>query len=484
MTWPFLQLKDRRMSNLLESPGYFWWGDTKTASGQLAPDSAIPGDLVIDALGVTKLSLNGMLTDDADGLLSVLGPSRPLPVDTYIHGILKSEGQRVLLGSIRRNGATLSGVGISHESFIADDCLVSSGSDPADVGANGYSTLAADVSILDEWLGVRAIEVVSRKTGFSASYRKPRDIVYQSDGGRLTIFHTAEPAHVLTNQLVGRKLDIRHKSAIKLSRRTSLGLSSHREAFQNLEDFFLLLVGEPVWLDWPHLSKGKRSARYYFRRRDTSKKVIRWFDCWTSFGQVKDEFGALFDGFRRKKDELGPALYLYLGVARASQLPLENRFATLIWGLEAMHRRVGATADMQAMQEKIQRILADISREKDRKWLGNRLKGAVEPPLQQRLYETFSSLSLGFECLALREFCQKCADRRNDISHFGGQRQGSYESFIAQVIDLYEAIEVMYHALLLKGIGVGDKVIARWIFNSPDAYRHKRIFEKAGLKPM
>lgn len=47
------------------------------------------------------------------------------------------------------------------------------------------------------------------------------------------------------------------------------------------------------------------------------------------------------------------------------------------------------------------------------------LQHADEPPLAERLFEIFRVLPLGIDEKALRRFYAKCADKRNDISHFG-----------------------------------------------------------------
>jgi hypothetical protein len=51
--------------------------------------------------------------------------------------------------------------------------------------------------------------------------------------------------------------------------------------------------------------------------------------------------------------------------------------------------------------------------------------------LSQRTFESLKDLPLGLEDAALRKFCDVCAAKRHDISHFGGQPQeGNYGEFI------------------------------------------------------
>jgi hypothetical protein len=90
---------------------------------------------------------------------------------------------------------------------------------------------------------------------------------------------------------------------------------------------------------------------------------------------------------------------------------------------------------------------ADLS---DKRWLEGQLKHAGEPSLKERLMDVLSALPLGFERKRMEVFCKSCADRRNDMSHFGGQREGSdYRQFMIDLVKKSEALAYLYHAVLL-----------------------------------
>jgi hypothetical protein len=111
------------------------------------------------------------------------------------------------------------------------------------------------------------------------------------------------------------------------------------------------------------------------------------------------------------------------------------------------------------------------------------LKFAEEPALEDRILEVLRSLPVNFEKRALRQFARRCADRRNDISHFGGPRSGAqdYGSFLREVVRLSEALSYLYHAVLLHYIGVKDQTLKTCFYKHPLAHKINWALKEAGL---
>jgi hypothetical protein len=142
----------------------------------------------------------------------------------------------------------------------------------------------------------------------------------------------------------------------------------------------------------------------------------------------------------------------------------EHRFASLMWGLESLHRSLVPTKENIAQAAKVTRIVAQIARANDRKWAERHLPRQSDPTLATRIFELLSTLPLGFHKGELVGFAQKCAARRNDVSHFGGVREpGDYNDFIQDIVKLSGAVDIFYHALLLQIAGVSEERIA-WHF--------------------
>ena len=139
---------------------------------------------------------------------------------------------------------------------------------------------------------------------------------------------------------------------------------------------------------------------------------------------------------------------------------------------------IGATIKLQ---EKISRILNLITSAKDKKWLEGRLKNAHEPSLEERLFQLFEILPFSFGKRELRAFSKSCAESRNAISHFGGQRSGDYSDFIHDLSIKSDALKFLYHSLILHYINVDDDILKSWLYDGYESYKNKRMLSAVHL---
>lgn len=471
------------MENSLDSQGIFWWGGTVVPDGFVTPSASVAGHLTVNASGVTELKLFGLLTPGPEAFTTVFKPSEILNEDITIHGILTGGKGHVVLGRLQRNGSTIANSGLSIEAFRALDCLFSKEKlRPAKIAR--FRTMTLDISNLSEWLGNDGI-VISRGRGmYKVSVKMPRPQKFKVDNAHLTVLHRAAPSFAVPIASV-RSLDIQQFTLLEIKNTKSLELEDHRDEVQHAENLFTLLTGHRINLPWPRLTGRNGSCTYYFGRSFEESPRLKLLDCWTSWTRVSGDFGALYDALKLGSDNFGPGLHLYLGTRRQSGLFVENRFTNLIWGLESLHRRTPQPTESKqsALQEKIDRIISQISIEKDRDWLSKKLKNSGEPSLEERLFELFIELPLDLDSNGLREFSRECAKRRNDISHFGGDRDGAYAEFGARLRDITTLLIDLYHAILLHRIGLNAEILRTWFHRGPSAHKYKMLFDHFKLSP-
>jgi hypothetical protein len=116
----------------------------------------------------------------------------------------------------------------------------------------------------------------------------------------------------------------------------------------------------------------------------------------------------------------------------------------------------------------LDKIVSQMSSEKEKQWVADRLYHTTIPNLQNRIVETVDALSLRFAKERLIKFAQDCAKRRNDLAHGGHQdRAIAYSDFISSVQKLNNALSHLYHALLLVEIGLDPEVVRTWVLDSP-----------------
>ncbi|MBC8641576.1 hypothetical protein IAG25_32655 [Caballeronia sp. EK] len=470
------------MDSILDSNGLFWWGHEEIPEGLIAPPSSVAGRLTIDGSGVSRLDLVGLLTPVVEAQVALFRQGQPLDQSLTIFGTLSAGKGTVVLGRLRRNGSTMASMGLSVEGFIALDCLLDKNT-MRPVGGKRFHSLTVDVSNLGEWFYKDAIHLTPRRGAYRLDVKAPPEVTYKLEGKHITVFHRASPSHEGAYPRSYRSLEIKQYTYLKVRSVKTLSLEEHREEMQLIEDLFILLTGHRVYVPWPSLRGRGKVCTYYYGRTSEIVEPVRLMECWTSWGMVQQSFGNLYDGLRRGIDDWGPGLYLYLGTRRATKLFTENRFMNLVWGLESLHRKTQAnkTPDTTRLSAKIERILAQIEQPKDKKWLANKLKNAGEPSLEERLFELFEELPLEVDRDALRAFSKQCADRRNDISHFGGDRHGSYSEFSTRLNVLTRLVIDLYHALLLQRIGLDPSVVKRRFYGGPNSYGYGRLFHELGL---
>jgi hypothetical protein len=225
----------------------------------------------------------------------------------------------------------------------------------------------------------------------------------------------------------------------------------------------------------------------HFYRGAPSAQPINPLSIWVSFQKVREVFGALFKNWLSGSESYGAGYYLYVSSLRNPHHYSEHRFVNLVWGVEALHRKWLAESEAServvSERKRVERILSLLPNgSKDRKWLSKKLAHAHEPSLETRILECLRELPFTFGPGEIERFSKACADRRNDISHAGGPRENvDYDSFHSQISQLAEALDHLFHALLLHQIGVDPIVICAVVTNSLVSERIKTALANVGL---
>jgi hypothetical protein len=458
---------------VLQERGYFWWAKEKIPKGRIGPEGAVAGTLSVDDDGMISLELDGVLPGHSP-LSSVFSNDETESVKS-VRGILKAETKHILLGEVTKNGGQISSGGISYQQLRAQTCLVSTmpfqqGDTPPSV-----RSIEFELTGFEEWLGPGAITVKRTKRGLTSAYKNSRKLSYDVAAGRMTLRSGLAGPYFGKTRL--HEVSLRDDHFLCLEFREPQTLRESIKSYGLLEDFLLVLTGSDFRPpEWPVFTiKGQRNRNQhctaYFYSLRSSASPPGHHDLWTNFQALKDRFGMLFDQWWSKHRIYGPGFYLLLGNRRGMKLYAEHRFVNLIWGLESLHRRK-SPKDLtpRPLGEKVERILSQISPGDDRRWLKSYLKHADEPNLSERLTELLVALPFGIDKSRCDAFTVRCAKVRNDLAHFGGQRETlpNYGTFVRELSLLSEALEFFYEILLLQEIGI-DAAHLKWLLD--DGFR-------------
>lgn len=461
---------------LVNERGYFWWAQTLVPDGAFAPEDFLAGALKIDDQGSIRLSLDGVLPRPTSRLAAVFQADF---TESSIFGLLR-DGRHVRLDEINQDGGQVSSNAPSAESFLAQTAILArhrfSALRPIIV-----AELEMNLSEYGQWFGRGGIDYKESRGRVNVRYTRPPLKEWTSSAARLTLERgVRRPA---SNRVVS-KLELEEFAYLRYKPQQSFQLDQALKTARRFEELVILLTDCERGLPFP---RGKlRSLGWvdiYYSRFRRSEITPHWADMWTVYPRLEEDLGQIVNSWLAEHERLGPGFHLYLGNRRTLQLYPEHRFASFVWGLEALHRGFVPIKANEHLKEKIERIVNQITKSSDRRWLQYTLSSRAEPALADRLYELFSPLPISFTQDGLRNFCKQCADRRNDLSHFGGGRPGaSYEEFLIHLVKLTQALDILYHARILQVISVPDSVI-QWVFSqSVRAQRHLQILAAAGLQ--
>jgi len=440
----------------LDERGLFWRPEERIPKNAYAPDSCVAGTLKIDRDGNIGLELDNLLPRP-----NGVPPSKNALADRFpIIGILKSSKSYIRLEEVWPRKLQLNPRSPSYQVFGSYVCIISSAPILASSSKAYCSEIRLSLEGYEQWLELGEAKVKTTRRGVTAQYGRPMSHIFKLADGLLTI----DTVLTVTANDPFASAAMSQQPFLTYKPRKPQTLDGVRELFSQLEDLLILLTDSERGLPNPNVKiKRQRGwATIYFTRRPRPEGEITAFNSWVILSQLGTDFGDVVDRWFAKHEEYGPAFHLYLGCRRGTQLYLEHRFVNLIWGLESLHRQVADPADKSALDAKIARILTAVPAGKDRTWLKGQLKRAGDPALADRLLDLIQRLPLPLDRKQVVGFATTCAARRNEISHQGGHRRHSgYNQWVVGLHPLSNALDRLYHALILMEIGVpSDRIQA------------------------
>jgi len=468
--------------DIIDSRGRFWSAEIPVPERHFAPDKSVTGRLRLRADGRAQL--------DLDATIDLTGSSKDAvdriftkgDVEGAICGFLIDANKHVRLTDLSGGGGTLGGMGPIFERLIAYRCLVAR--EPFKPGAEPrFRWLDLPLDGFEEWLERGHITVKSGSRRIKADYAAQRAPQRWQAGDMPIELHRYLDG---TGGTEVTEIAWRERSYLRLGApKADLTLEQAIELSMRIEELLTLMADHDRRLDFGTLrrSRSARPVQFYYARgsRDDAEK-LRWDKAWARLDACSDAFGDIVAAWRTAYETYGPGFHLYLGNRRGQALYPEHRFASLIWGLEALHRAMVPPKNNAALLAKVERILAAIKTDRDRKWAERVLPRTSEPPLANRLLDLFSRIDLGIATKELAAFARRCADRRNDVSHFGGRREpGGYDAFLQDIMDLSRAIDLLYHALILQIIGVPEALVRRRFIGGPHSHPACAVLAHVGL---
>jgi len=483
------------MAEILKERGFFWWFNEPSLPSNSKETSVA---------GLLTITDEGQITLEADGSLCLKdeyrdwSKPRTFPESRRIVGWLASNGEHVLLEGIERTDFSFSEESPQQQRFSSELCARRDSPFTETYGHDNFIELRIELTGFEEWLGLESITVDREysegdEVHVRVSYKEWK-FNYPTLGGSVSIESVTTGAHApfLPSDFRTRGAQFTQHYYLLFSPDSATDISSLRYTYTKLEELLALLVGAYSRLAWPVLVRKEGpfdawNTLHFYRGAPTAQPINR-YSIWVSFARVREVFGDVFRSWLTGSESFGAGYYLYVSSLRSPHHYSEDHFVNLVWGVEALHRKwVGDSETSERVvneRRRVDDILALLPEgSKDRKWLGRKLAHAHEPSLEARILECLRKLPFSFGTGEIEKFAKSCADRRNDISHAGGPREGvDYTSFHSEILKLADALDHLFHALLLHQIGVDPQVLLEVMTASIVSERIRTALANAGLR--
>lgn len=480
------------MAETIKERGFFWWFNEGTLPAR-SKETSVAGQLTVSDQGGITLETDGALCLKEE--FQNWSEPRNFAESRRITGVLatsESSDTHVLLETLERTDLSLPDDSPQRQKFSAQLCTTRDCAFPASY-PEGFTELRVSLDGFEEWLELKSIVVEQESWESDAvdvlvSYKQWR-FEYPTPGGTISVESITTGALPFFSDLPRTSAEFHEHFYLIFRPNSPSDASTLRYLYTKIEEFLAVLAGKYHRLPSPILTTedefGTWNTVHFYR--STPLEHLNRFSVWLTFPQIKDAFGELFKNWLSGCQLFGAGYYLFVSALRNPHQYSEHRFVNLLWGIEALHRKwlgESETSDRVIREKKRVGEILNLLPEDDRnrKWLGKKLAHAHELSLEERILECFRRLPFTFGSGEIEKFAKVCAERRNDISHFGGPRGDvDYDLFHSQISQLADALDHLFRLLLLHQIGVDAKTLFKVVTDSFVSRNVGVAFENVGL---
>lgn len=282
-----------------------------------------------------KLTLDDVLPRGPGSPNLDLEASSTKASERAVVGLIKKGEMYVRLEQLLYAGFSSGGSQRTSESFKALFCVRGSHL-IADLSSNRYCTeIRISLFGFEEWLQLPSLKFEESESEFTVHIPKWPEKMFELNETIITV-----GAKVNSKSDGAKGKTIQQEGYLTYTPKLPMTLDEVRNTVRKIEDLLVLLTDCEETLGLPQVKiKGNDTLNQvsYETQPQRGKRIAR-SDLWTTFSNLSPNFGEIAEAWFAKSTKFGPGFHLYLGNRRGMQLYVENRFANLVWGLEALHR--------------------------------------------------------------------------------------------------------------------------------------------------
>ena len=430
------------------------------------PEDRAPGTLEFSPDSGATLELLDSIKDPENRFAAM---QRNLMEAELILG-LSSKGKPVTLWNCRETNKDVNMAGFIKTSFRAGIVLV--GAHLAAVGNVRFKKVMAEYRHLDEWAGISgfSLKLPDDHTTHPMviEHKRPSPVVASVAGARFGI-EVRATLREKSFGLVGEAA-IAQKTLFSVEYPQGKPFEEWSRILHRLRNFLTLGVGElvePLALQGTVESEEMQVVEIYYRLagvRGADRKVHPAEMLFT-LDDFREDFGRVLGNWFEKAKTLEPVYDQYFSTAYGSAAYLDDRFLSLVQGVEAYHRRAIRTTELPEGEHE-QRLgeILDAAPEAHREWLRGKLAYSNEPSLRRRLKEIMRRDPDVMEPIfgnSKKErigFVGKVVETRNYLIHFDENKKQA-AAVGEELYQLTKKLSSVLEACLLRETGFGEEQV-------------------------
>jgi hypothetical protein len=442
-----------------EFEGSWWLPET--------PEARVPGTLGFSTVSGASLDLPGSLKDPGDHFAAL---ERELTEPERILGF-SAKGRAVTLWGCFERRKRVNLGGFTRTSFHADVVVVGAHLDNAE--DTRFTKMSAEYRHLDEWAGISGLTITMPEDRAAhpmvIEQRRPNPVSASVAGARVTV----EVRATLRDDSLGPSGEaaIKERTLLSVEYPEGKRFGEWSGTLHRLRNFLTLGVGSSVEpLAVRAETDGDDSVEIHYRPAGArgeapSGRNVHRAEMLFTLRDVREDFGRFLGNWFGKAERLGPVYDLYFATAYGSPAYLDDRFLSLVQGVEAYHRR--ALAEPELPEEEHERRVEEVvsaAPDAHRAWLRGRLAYSNEPGLRKRLAEIMRrdpeamKSIFGTNSRKRDGFMHKVVETRNYLTHYDeGKKEAAATG--RELYELTERLKSVLEACLLREVGFeGDRL--------------------------
>ncbi len=430
----------------------------------------IPGREEVKIYGTLKYSAGHTITLELVG--TFLGHDDPNPdrILDLIYGIT-TDGNEVSLCDCTR--WTLSSsldniVAINRCIYIAEYLLVGYHFISRNKVLTGY--LSCELAHLTSWIPLFPIKHDSKGNNVSqitVTWGKPQKLL------EYDLFSISLKAAHTLNYTSNNSASTERKIHLAINSETEVPIEKFLSLLRRLGQFFSLILNQAVYPlnlfctnnqnTFGNDDEYQPPIYIYYRLQQPEEHRSDFLnEFYFTFNQIESYLPNMLRAWLENTPLLEMIWDLYFSTLYFSNIFLENKFLNIVSSVEAFHRRTSSinASENEEHENRLKSIMASAPMEYS-SWLKQKLKYSNEPTLRKRLKELISQCPEEIQYLSesYGDFIGDVVTNRNYLTHYDEslktQKKGGTELLL-----LSKILAIMFEALLLKKLGVDEKILS------------------------